>query len=216
VPSDGPRVPRDRHLGGVADPAPAEAAGMSDTTAEDSERRRLANLGAVYRSARRRSAEPPPTPSPRRTGLRGTIPAALVLIAGKLKVLAALAAVMKLQTLATMLLSIGLYATEWGWQFAAGFVLLIFVHELGHALVLRREGIPAGAPVFIPFVGAFITMQGRPRDAYVEAKVAMGGPVLGSVGAWAVLVAALALRQPLLAALAQAGILINLFNLIPV
>jgi Zn-dependent protease len=202
----------------MADPTAPEAADMTDTTADDAERRRVANLAAVYRSAHRRSPEPPApaTPSPRRTGLRGTIAAALLLIAGKLKVLAALASVMKLQTLATMLLSIGVYATEWGWQFAAGFVLLIFVHELGHALVLRREGIPAGAPVFIPFVGAFITMQGRPRDAYVEAKVAMGGPVLGSLGAWVVLAAALALRQPLLAALAQAGILINLFNLIPV
>src|SRR5262249_28585987 len=111
---------------------------------------------------------------------------------------------------------IGVYATQWGWPFAVGFVLLIFVHELGHALVLRREGIRAGAPVFIPFVGAFITMQGMPRDAYVEAKVAIGGPVLGSIGAWAVLAVALASGQPFVAALGQAGILINLFNLVPV
>src|SRR5262249_14792881 len=70
--------------------------------------------------------------------------------------------------------------------------------------------------VFIPFVGAFISMQGMPRDAYVEAKVALGGPVLGSLGAWAVLAAGVLSGEPLLAALGQVGILINLFNLIPV
>ena len=196
---------------------------MSDPSPADLERRRLENLAAIYRSVQTRpaAAEMPAqstaTEPPRsRTGLIGAITAALLFLAGKFKLLGLLASVLKLKTLATMLLSIGAYALEWGLPFAAGFVALIFVHELGHAIVLRREGIPAGAPVFIPFVGAFITMQGRPRDAYVEAKVAIGGPLLGSVGAWVLLGLAVENGEPLLAALAQAGILINLFTLIPV
>ena len=82
-----------------------------------------------------------------------------------------LAGLLKWKTLLTMLLSIGAYAVEWGWLFALGFVLLIFVHEMGHAVALRWEGIPAGPPIFIPFIGAFVAMQGRPRDAAVEASL---------------------------------------------
>ncbi|HUK62519.1 MAG TPA: site-2 protease family protein, partial [Dongiaceae bacterium] len=186
--------------------------------------REIENLRAVYRSLH----EPPAAPAPsaqtpghpghhagRRTALGG-IAAALALLASKLKFLGILGSVLKFKTLATMALSVGLYATQWGWPFALGFVLLIFVHELGHAIVLHHEGIPAGAPVFIPFVGAVIAMRGQPRDAGVEAAVAIGGPVLGSLGAWAVLVAGMYLRQPLLAALGHVGIMLNLFNLIPV
>ena len=142
--------------------------------------------------------------------------AGIVFLLGKIKFLGFLATVLKLKTLGTMLLSIGLYAIEWGWAFAAGFVILIFVHECGHAIAMRREGIPAGAPVFIPFLGAFIAMRGMPRDAYVEAKVSIGGPVAGSLAAWATLAAGLMLEKPLLVTLGHAGILLNLFNLIPV
>lgn len=150
---------------------------------------------------------------------RGVIGGALAAIAaalGKLKFLSVLAGVLKLKTLLTMALTVGVYAMAWGWQFALGFVLLIFVHELGHAIAMRMEGVPASAPVFIPFVGALIAMRGRPRDAGVEAVVAIGGPILGSLGAWATLAAGLAFDRPLLAALGHVGILINLFNLIPV
>jgi Zn-dependent protease len=146
----------------------------------------------------------------------GAVGAAIAFLAGKLKFLSLLAGALKFKTLATMLLSIGLYATQWGLPFAIGFVLLIFVHEFGHVIVLRREGIPAGAPVFIPFVGALIAMRGMPRDAYVEAKVAIGGPIAGSIAAWAVLGAGLLLERPFLVALGHTGVLLNLFNLIPV
>ncbi len=151
-----------------------------------------------------------------RNGILGGLGASIVFLVGKLKLLGLLVGVLKLKTLGTMLLSIVLYATQWGAPFAIGFVLLIFVHEMGHVVVLRHEGIPAGAPVFIPFLGAFIAMKGRPRDAYVEAKVAIGGPVTGSIAAWAVLAAGLALQRPMLITLGHAGILLNLFNLIPV
>jgi Zn-dependent protease len=151
-----------------------------------------------------------------RWGALGTVGALLVFLAGKLKFLGLLAGALKLKTFATMALSVGAYATQWGWAFALGFVLLIFVHELGHLIAMKREGIPAGAPVFIPFVGAFIAMKGMPRDAYVEAKVGIGGPLLGSLGAWAVLAYGLATGSRLFIALGHVGVMLNLFNLIPV
>ena len=206
---------------------------MSDPASQDEYRRRIENLQAVLAGpATKPGARPSPASSspargsapgpaaPGRHGTRNTLlggaGAAGLFILGKLKFLGVLAGVLKLNTLATMILSVGLYAIEWGVPFAVGFVLLIFVHELGHAVVLRREGIPAGAPVFIPFLGAVIAMRGMPRDAYVEAKVGLGGPVLGSLAAWAVLWAGHASGSPMLVNVGHAGILINLFNLIPV
>jgi Zn-dependent protease len=192
---------------------------------DEATRRRIENLRAVL-------AGPPVTPPAApaggaaptgahpshrtRNSTLGGIGAALALVLGKLKFLGLLGGVLKFKTLATMVLSIALYGSQWGVPFATGFVLLIFIHELGHVVVLRREGIPAGAPVFIPFLGAFIAMRGRPRDAYVEAKVGIGGPIAGSLAAWATLAIGLATDQRLLVTLGHAGILLNLFNLIPV
>jgi Zn-dependent protease len=192
---------------------------------EEEAARRLENLRAIMAGT---PAKAPPTTAPAqpgtgaphthraRNGLLGSLGAGAALLFGKLKFVGLLLGALKLQTLVTMLLSVALYASQWGWEFAAGFVLLIFVHEMGHVLVLRHEGIPAGAPVFIPFLGAFIAMKGRPRDAYVEAKVGIGGPLAGSIAAWVVLAAGMTAQQPLLVTLGHAGILLNLFNLIPV
>jgi len=178
--------------------------------------REIENLRAVYQSLQRSGSQEATRPSRGRGAAAGAAGAGLLFVLGKAKVLGFLAGVLKWKTLATMLLSIGAYAMEWGWLFAVGFVLLIFVHEIGHAVALRVEGIPAGAPVFIPFVGAFVAMHGRPRDAGAEARVAMAGPIVGSVAAWAVLAAGLALEQRLLVALGHTAVLLNLFNLVPV
>jgi len=178
--------------------------------------REVDNLRAVYQSLQPGARPSEPRSRVGRNVAAGAVGGGLLFVLGKAKLLGLLAGVFKFKTLATMLLSIGAYAIEWGWAFAAGFVLLIFVHEMGHAVALRREGIPAGAPVFIPFVGAFVAMQGQPRDAGVEARVAMAGPVTGSLAAWLVLGAGLAWPQPLLVALGHAAVLLNLFNLVPV
>jgi Zn-dependent protease len=119
-------------------------------------------------------------------------------------------------TALTMVVSVGAYTLLWGWRFAAIFVVLIFVHELGHALWLRHEGIPAGAPVFIPFLGAVIGMRGRPNDAYVEAKVGLAGPVLGTIGSAIVLALGEWQNSDLLRAAGHTGFLLNLFNLLPI
>ena len=73
----------------------------------------------------------------------------------------------------------------WGWKFAVGFVLLLLVHECGHLIVAKKFGLKVGAPVFIPFMGAFIALKEAPRNAWMEACVGIGGPMLGSLGAFA-------------------------------
>src|SRR4029450_8864833 len=83
----------------------------------------------------------------------------------------------------TMLLMIWVYTQIWGWQFALGFVLLLLVHETGHLLVAKKFGLKVGAPVFIPFMGAFIALKDAPRNAWMEACVGIGGAKLGGLGA---------------------------------
>jgi Zn-dependent protease len=117
---------------------------------------------------------------------------------------------------ASMLVSVAAYAWLWGLPFAIGFVLLIFIHELGHVIELRRQGVPASAPLFIPFLGAVIGMKQLPDDAWKEARVALAGPILGSVGAAVCWGIGAALDSDLLIALAFVGFFLNLFNLIPI
>src|ERR687892_869778 len=117
---------------------------------------------------------------------------------------------------ASMIVSIAAYAWLWGLPFAIGFVVLIFVHELGHVIELRRQGVPASAPLFIPFLGAVIGMKELPDDAWKEARVALAGPILGSVGAAALWAVGEATGSELLVALAFVGFFLNLFNLIPI
>ncbi|MDQ3890047.1 MAG: site-2 protease family protein [Actinomycetota bacterium] len=143
--------------------------------------------------------------------------AALAALAWKFKALAL--ALFKLKIFATpasMLVSVGAYALIWGWRFAVGFVLLLLVHEIGHVLELRHQGVPASAPLFIPFLGAVVGMKQMPKDAWREARVALAGPILGSAGAAAVWAAGEALDSDLLVALAFVGFLLNLFNLLPI
>jgi len=146
----------------------------------------------------------------------GSLGVAGAFLLGKLKWGLAVFKLIKLGTLLSMFLTVGVYATLWGLPFAVGFVLLILVHEMGHAIAMRQQGIPASAPVFIPFVGAVIAMRGMPRDAWVEAIVGIGGPVLGTVGAAACLAAGSVTGSPFWFALASTGFMLNLFNMIPV
>jgi len=120
-----------------------------------------------------------------------------------------------LTTAGTMLLSVAVYATTYGWRFAVGLVALIFVHEMGHFMAARGRGLAVGAPVFIPFVGAWISLKDSHMDAETEAHVAMAGPVVGTAGAFACYLWAIETREPFWWAMAYTGFLINLFNLIP-
>lgn len=146
----------------------------------------------------------------------GPVGVAAAFLLGKAEFLLAALKFASVGTFLSMLITVWAYAQFWGFAFALGFVLLIFVHEGGHALVMRRQGIAAGAPVFIPFVGAVIAMKERPRDAYVESVVALGGPALGTAGAIVCLVIGAVTGSRFWYALASTGFLINLFNMIPV
>jgi Zn-dependent protease len=167
--------------------------------------------------------EPNPAPQPDGGGGRNMKKAlgplaVLAAFFGKLKGL--LIPVLKffpliLKTGGTMIISMWAYAMLWGWRFAVGFVLLIFVHECGHLLVARRLGLKVGAPMFIPFVGALIALKEMPRNAWIEAQVGIGGPLLGTVGAAFCYVLYAATGNPMYGGLAYTGFFINLFNLAP-
>lgn len=121
-----------------------------------------------------------------------------------------------LTTAGTALISIAAYSLFWGWEFAAGFVLLLFIHEMGHVIQLRREGIKASSPMFVPFLGAVVMMKSLGDNALAEARVGLAGPILGTIGSAACLGLAEATNSDMLRALAYVGFLINLFNLLPV
>ena len=116
----------------------------------------------------------------------------------------------------TMLLMIWIYTRMWGWQFGVGFVLLLLVHECGHLLVAKKFGLKVGAPVFIPFMGAFIALKEAPRNAWMEACVGIGGPMLGTFGALICNSLGEVSGAPVFIALAWFGYFLNLFNLTPV
>ena len=147
----------------------------------------------------------------------GPIAAGALLLATKLKaILLLLPKVKVLTTSGTMLVSIAAYALIWGWKFAVGFVLLLLVHEMGHVFQLRREGIEASAPMFIPFLGAVVAAKSLGDDAAAEARVGLAGPVLGTLATLVPLAIWLATGEEFWQALAYVGFFINLFNLLPV
>ena len=150
-------------------------------------------------------------------GVLTAVGVAIIKFGAKLKAILVLLPKLKLfTTSASMLVSIGAYTLIWGWKFAVGFVLLLLVHEMGHVLQARREGLDASAPLFIPFLGAAIALKELPKDAGVEARVGLAGPILGTVGT--LLAAALwqITGYELFQALAFFGFFLNLFNLAPV
>jgi Zn-dependent protease len=149
----------------------------------------------------------------------GPVGAAIVLVFTKLKFL--VLPVLKflpliLKTGGTMILSLWVYAQMWGWKFAAGFVLLIFIHECGHLIVAKKFGLKVSAPMFIPFLGAFIALKEAPRDAWMEACVGIGGPLLGTLGTAVCYALFWPTENPLFLAVAYSGSFLNLFNLVPI
>ena len=119
-------------------------------------------------------------------------------------------------TSASMLVSIAAYQLIFGWLFSVGFVLLLLLHELGHVFQLRREGVKASAPMFIPFLGAVISAKSMGDDAGAEARVGLAGPILGSIATLVPLVIWLATGSHFWQALAFIGFFLNLFNLLPI
>jgi Zn-dependent protease len=148
-----------------------------------------------------------------RRGAPGLITVALVLI-GKLKFL--LLGLTKASTFISMFAFFGVYWSIYGWPLALGLVLSIYIHEMGHVAMLRRLGIDAGAPMFIPGVGAFVMLKQHIGDPLTDAKVGLAGPVWGLCGALAAFGIYAVTGARIWLAIAQLAGFINLFNLIPV
>jgi Zn-dependent protease len=148
---------------------------------------------------------------PRGTDWRGLfrrITAPLVFLVGLAAKLGSLA------KFGLLFVAFGGYTLIWGWKFALGVVLLIFVHELGHYLEATREGLDPSWPVFVPFLGAYVKhTRGNP---WQTTRVAIAGPILGGVGALVCYVIGKAQGSQLLVALAYFGFFLNLINLLPV
>jgi Zn-dependent protease len=143
----------------------------------------------------------------------GAIGAALLGLLGKGKLL--LFGLTKLTTLGSMALAFGLYLTLWSWKFALGFVASIYVHEMGHVFALRRYGIAATAPMFVPGLGALVRLKQHPATVAEDATVGLAGPIWGLGAALAAFGIGLAGGGAIFTAIAQAAGLLNLFNLMP-
>lgn len=122
----------------------------------------------------------------------------------------------KLKTLLSMLAFLGVYWGLYGWKFAAGFVLGIYIHEMGHVWMLRHYGLRASAPMFIPGLGAFVSLYDSPADVAQDARIGLAGPLWGAGAALACLLPTIVFPGGVWGAIARATAYINLFNLTPV
>ncbi len=173
----------------------------------------LADLG------RRAAVGASSTPGPAhgtaaRRGILATAGAIGLAVLAKAKFL--LLGLSKAGTLFTMLLSFGVYWTAFGWPFAAGLVLSIYVHEMGHMAALRRFGVKTAGPMFLPGIGAVIRLQQQFASPAEDARVGLAGPLWGLGAALAALGGFGLTHQPIWAAIATTGAWINLFNLLPI
>jgi len=167
-------------------------------------------------SAQVEEGGPAPKPSAWKKGAAGVGGAALVLVKFASKAKFLLMGLTKLPTLLSMLAWVGIYWAAWGWKFALGLGVSIYIHEMGHVWMLRRYGIRATAPMFIPGFGALVRLKQYPATVIEDARIGLAGPMWGLGAAAASFGLYLATGEQLWGALAQFGAMINLFNLIPV
>lgn len=120
-----------------------------------------------------------------------------------------------LKTGLSMVLFVGVYATTYGWAFAAAMVALLFIHEMGHWMWVRANGVKAEVPIFIPFVGAVILLKEIPVDQATRAWIGYAGPLVGGLGALAFWLLGCALDSGWLMAGGCFGFLLNIFQLLP-
>jgi Zn-dependent protease len=156
----------------------------------------------------------PPPPSDNKWAQRlGPVGPIAVLLA-KSKVL--LTAVFKLKFLLSFSAFIGIYWGMFGMKFGIGFAVLILIHEMGHFIDIKRRGLPAEMPVFLPGLGAYVRWQALGVPLATRAAVSLAGPLAGFFASVACAVLGWQTGNPLWAALARAGAVLNLLNLIPV
>jgi Zn-dependent protease len=160
------------------------------------------------------------SPAPSRRASGGLLGGLAALLAGALAygkwALLLLLKVPFAPTLVSLVVSFGGYAIFYGPWFAVALLTMIFVHEMGHVVEIRRQGMKATAPIFIPFMGAAIFQRSHPTDALKQALIGIAGPIAGTVGATAAFALYLATHNQVMLLAAWIGFLINVFNLIPV
>lgn len=117
---------------------------------------------------------------------------------------------------ASMALSIAAYATKAPLPLVIGFTIIVLIHEIGHAVVIRAKGLRAGMMVFIPFIGGAVTLKDQPRSAYDDAQIGLAGPIAGTFASLVVLQLYKWTNTPLYLAIAAAGFAVNLINLLPI
>jgi Zn-dependent protease len=144
----------------------------------------------------------------------GALVTATLVVLSKAKLL--LLGLTKLSTLSSMLLFLGVYWSLWGWQFALGFVVCIYIHEMGHVAALARYGIAASPPMFIPGLGALVRLKQYPANVGQDARVGLAGPIWGLAAALGAYAIGLATGAPIWTAIARTAAFLNLFNLIPI
>lgn len=181
---------------------PADSAEYRDTQA------RIQNIDLQLGAAQQNSTRA------KRFGRLGSIGTFLIVALSKAKFL--LLGLTKLGTLVSMLAFFAVYWTMFGWKFALGFVLCIYVHEMGHVMALRKYNIAASAPMFIPFLGAFVRMKQYPGNVGEDARVGLAGPIWGLGTAVFTWLAAIATGLPIWYAIAHTAAWLNLFNLLPI
>jgi Zn-dependent protease len=162
----------------------------------------------------------PEPPQPRKKGGAGAAAAGVGFLLLKLKSVLAL---LKFATIGKLLLSgssmflyIGVMALRSGPAFGVGFVVLLLLHELGHATTIRRHGLKAGWPIFIPFFGAMIALKERPPTREIDAEISFGGPLWGTIASFGVASVYFLTRSPFWLSLGYTGLFLNMFNLTPV
>ncbi len=144
----------------------------------------------------------------------GPIGTFLLVALSKFKLL--LLGLTKITTLVSMLAFFAVYWSLFGWRFALGFVMCIYIHEMGHVMALRKYNIAASAPMFIPFIGAIVRMKQYPGNVGEDARVGLAGPIWGLGSAIAAWLAAIATGLPIWYAIAYTAAWLNLFNLLPI
>jgi Zn-dependent protease len=102
------------------------------------------------------------------------------------------------------------------WLLGVGIVALLFIHEMGHFIVIRAKGLPASLPVFIPLIGAYVTMRKMPRNVRDEAEIALAGPIAGGLAGLGCLALYQVTGERALITLAYLTFFINLLNLVPI
>jgi Zn-dependent protease len=181
---------------------PPDSAEYQDTQA------RIQNIDLQLGAAQQKSARA------KRFGKFGSIGTFLLVALSKAKLL--LLGLTKLSTFISMLAFFAVYWSLFGWKFALGFVLCIYVHEMGHVMALRKYNIAASAPMFIPFLGAFVRMKQYPGNVGEDARVGLAGPIWGLGTAVVTWLAAITTGLPIWYAIAHTAAWINLFNLLPI